>query len=255
MQKGSLQDFINSTTPSPWNFNQRNQIILDIVEGMRFVHSCGYLHRSLTSSNILLAHQNNDASSVLRAKISDFGMWSLRVNVNIQDSIAHALSKSCSNIQYKSNFGTVYRRFYLAPELNGAQNSKNFQEGSDVYSFGVVLLEICTLLAPKAALELLDTDDGSEQALLNHKPKIPHLLVKTIFDCCNSTDPKSRPSFSTLYNCLLNSQNSDKPKSKFTWLSVTESGIESRSWLDSFSFKRKGISSLVRGVDGANLPG
>jgi brassinosteroid insensitive 1-associated receptor kinase 1 len=75
---GSLDGFIgNSKGFVPWR--DRYQMILDICEGMEFLHSNVYadgskkqvlFHQDLKSGNVLLSIEGN----VLRGKISDFGL-------------------------------------------------------------------------------------------------------------------------------------------------------------------------------------
>jgi serine/threonine protein kinase len=80
MECGSLCNFIYKTSEIHWN--QRFIFMADIVEGMAFLHSkvnaaTGtkkpvLFHQDLKSDNVLLSFEN----SILRAKISDFGLAS-----------------------------------------------------------------------------------------------------------------------------------------------------------------------------------
>jgi hypothetical protein len=75
---GSLIDYIKgSKGVMPWT--DRYQLMLDICEGMEFLHSNTYadgeikqviFHQDLKSGNVLLSMEGND----LRCKISDFGL-------------------------------------------------------------------------------------------------------------------------------------------------------------------------------------
>jgi serine/threonine protein kinase len=75
---GSLYDFIaNSKGVVPWT--DRHQMMLDICEGMEFLHSNVYadgstkkvlFHQDLKSGNVLMCMEGNS----LRGKISDFGL-------------------------------------------------------------------------------------------------------------------------------------------------------------------------------------
>jgi serine/threonine protein kinase len=77
---GSLYDYIkNSEGFIPWK--ERYQMMLDICEGMVFLHSKVYadgstkqvlLHQDLKSGNILLCMEGSPPS--LRGMISDFGL-------------------------------------------------------------------------------------------------------------------------------------------------------------------------------------
>jgi hypothetical protein len=75
---GSLYDYIASCKGVMF-WNERYQMMLDICEGMEFLHSNVYangskkkvlFHQDLKSGNVLLCMEGND----LRGKISDFGL-------------------------------------------------------------------------------------------------------------------------------------------------------------------------------------
>jgi Leucine-rich repeat (LRR) protein len=77
---GSLYDYIGKTFGEmPWD--ARHQMMLDVCEGMAFLHSPVYAsgkskpilwHQDLKSANVLLAMEGNPP--IIRGKISDFGL-------------------------------------------------------------------------------------------------------------------------------------------------------------------------------------
>jgi serine/threonine protein kinase len=77
---GSLYDYIGKSKGIlPWA--ERYQMMLDIYEGMEFLHSSEYMgglakqvlfHQDLKSGNILLSMEGSPP--VIRGKISDFGL-------------------------------------------------------------------------------------------------------------------------------------------------------------------------------------
>ena len=115
----SLEDYVlNLSLALP--FAIKLQIALDIAYGLQFLHTANFLHRDLTSSNILMVEDPLKAFSVSRmlVKICDFGL---------------------------SRFGSHYtssqsgKLLYLAPEMSRGRGSTR---KSDVYSFGVLLYEL-----------------------------------------------------------------------------------------------------------------
>ena len=107
MPLGSLSNYIKKTKGMPWT--DRHRIMLDITEGMAFLHSNSQIdgkakqelfHQDLKSGNVLLTVTDN----VLRGKISDFGLAFLRDMTSGGDD--------SSNV--KLNGGTKH---YQAPEL------------------------------------------------------------------------------------------------------------------------------------------
>jgi serine/threonine protein kinase len=106
MPLGSLSNYISKNKEMPWS--DRHQIMLDIAEGMAFLHSDSQLdgtakqelfHQDMKSGNVLLTVSNN----ALRGKISDFGLAFLR-----------DLSGGDASSNVQLNGGTKH---YQAPEL------------------------------------------------------------------------------------------------------------------------------------------
>ncbi|KAK2716612.1 dual serine/threonine and tyrosine protein kinase-like isoform X2 [Artemia franciscana] len=89
----------------------RLQIALDVVQGIRFLHSQGLIHRDIKLKNVLLDKSN-------RAKITDLGFC--KPEAMISGSIV----------------GTP---IHMAPELL----SGHYDSAVDVYAFGVLLWYIC----------------------------------------------------------------------------------------------------------------
>ncbi|KAK8882130.1 Serine/threonine-protein kinase 36 [Tritrichomonas musculus] len=84
-------------------------IIHQIIEGMKYVHSCRIIHRDIKPSNILITEDGI-------IKICDFG-----ISKQSQTSI----------------FGGTQK--FMAPEL--IDEHDNYDEKVDVYSFGVLLFQ------------------------------------------------------------------------------------------------------------------
>eukprot|EP00953_Heterococcus_sp_UTEX-ZZ885_P026998 14538-Heterococcus_DN1.PRE.1 len=103
LQQQSHQWFWSSYTPS-----MRHQILLDIAEGMAFLHTNGIYHRDLK-----------------RAVIIDFGL-----SKTIDVLVAANVSKT------DLNCGTPA---WTAPEV---LSSHTFTKESDVYSYGIVIWEV-----------------------------------------------------------------------------------------------------------------
>jgi serine/threonine protein kinase len=81
MPLGSLLDFCRKNKSVKWKV--RHRIMLDICEGMEFLHSGArkdgsvkkeVFHQDLKSGNVLLCAEGGET----RAKIADFGMWFTR---------------------------------------------------------------------------------------------------------------------------------------------------------------------------------
>lgn len=118
---GDLKGFIKNNPNSPFI----NTLLIQVLEGLSYLHSKGIIHRDLKPQNILLVKDE----SGLQAKISDFG-----------------ISKDMGSSGESSSavLGTIE---YMAPEqFNpvkygiGAKISTNL----DLWSFGIMVYELFT---------------------------------------------------------------------------------------------------------------
>lgn len=93
------------------SWNERIQIAIDVLEGIRYLHSQGLLHRDIKLKNVLLDMDN-------RAKLTDLGFC-----------ITEAMMSG-------SVVGTPV---HMAPELL----SGHYDSSVDVYAFGILFWYIC----------------------------------------------------------------------------------------------------------------
>lgn len=94
------------------NEDQAKFIFRQIINGLKYVHSKGVLHRDIKLDNILLTSEGD-------VKICDFGVSKIVQNKNL------VMEDQC---------GTPA---YIAPEVFSGKGYKGFQ--SDIWSAGVVL--------------------------------------------------------------------------------------------------------------------
>ncbi|KAK9096141.1 hypothetical protein Sjap_021638 [Stephania japonica] len=150
----------------PLNWPQRKSIILDIAQGLTYLHygvQPAIYHGDIKATNILLDEN-------MKAKITDFGLAK-----QIQEGQSHITTR----------VGGTYG--YIAPEyaLYGKLTEK-----SDVYSFGVVILEIMT--GRKA---ISSSSSGSPQPFLLSNWVLKHIKLgqthEVLDPCLASNSPKA----------------------------------------------------------------
>uniref|UniRef100_A0A8C5T316 Receptor interacting serine/threonine kinase 1 n=1 Tax=Malurus cyaneus samueli TaxID=2593467 RepID=A0A8C5T316_9PASS len=107
----------------------RGRFVLEITEGMLYLHEQGFVHKDLKPENILVDRD-------FHIKIADLGVASFKSwsRLTQEETVRQKQIKStCQN-----NAGTL---FYMAPEHLRSVNAKPVEK-SDVYSFGIVIWAI-----------------------------------------------------------------------------------------------------------------
>lgn len=101
------------------NEKQKNQIAVEIVLGMRFIHSRNLIHLNLNPSNILLTKDNH-------VRINSFYLS------KEDDSFKPPQSKDADSMKF------------LAPELCENKDQITYTNKVDIYAFGIVLIYLIT---------------------------------------------------------------------------------------------------------------
>ena len=158
MDGGSLDRALWSggSTVISTSWMQRIQILLDVVDGLVYLHLIHKsVHLDLKSPNILLEKivSNDDAartdrSVTHRAKIADFGMSrifnkgkkTMRATKSMQKESSKAAMKSANWITVSKRKGFVGTPRWMAPEM--MKKEITFGPSADIYSFGVMMWEV-----------------------------------------------------------------------------------------------------------------
>jgi hypothetical protein len=125
MEKGSLDNLLYSNKLR--NFEDKIKCLLEIAQGMRFLHEKGIMHRDLKPQNVLVNKDNV-------CKLCDFGL-------------AKVMNETLT-------VGMIGTWQYMAPEI--LNESEKYNEKCDVYSFGIMMHEIFTLSKPYASAEVVN---------------------------------------------------------------------------------------------------
>lgn len=144
----------------------RLQIALDVVEGIRFLHSQGLVHRDIKLKNVLLDKQN-------RAKITDLGFC--KPEAMMSGSIV----------------GTP---IHMAPELFTGK----YDNSVDVYAFGILFWYICSgsVKLPEAFERCASKDHLWNNVRRGTRPeRLPVFDEECwqLMEACWDGDPSKRP--------------------------------------------------------------
>ncbi|XP_049893470.1 dual serine/threonine and tyrosine protein kinase [Epinephelus moara] len=148
------------------SLRERLQIALDVVEGIRFLHGQGLLHRDIKLKNVLLDKQN-------RAKITDLGFC--KPEAMMSGSIV----------------GTP---IHMAPELFTGK----YDNSVDVYAFGILFWYLCTgsVKLPEAFEKCSSKDQLWTNVKKGARPeRLPAFDEECwqLMEACWNGDPSQRP--------------------------------------------------------------
>ncbi|KAG9353108.1 hypothetical protein JZ751_017684 [Albula glossodonta] len=197
------------------SLKERLQIALDVVEGIRFLHSQGLLHRDIKLKNVLLDKQN-------RAKITDLGfckpeamMSGSIVGTPIhmapelftgQKHIAIETTLSeCSTPEKEMAFSlAVFRCIDVAVVVSGKFPSVRlffpgkYDNSVDVYAFGILFWYLCTgsVKLPEAFEKCASKDQLWNNVKKGARPeRLPSFDEECwqLMEACWNGDPSQRP--------------------------------------------------------------
>ncbi|NXR19215.1 RIPK1 kinase, partial [Cinclus mexicanus] len=167
----------------------RGRFVLEITEGMLYLHEQGFVHKDLKPENILVDRD-------FHIKIADLGVASFKSwsRLTQEETVRQKQMKNT----YQNNAGTL---FYMAPEHLRCVNTKPVEK-SDVYSFGIV---IWAIFANKEPYENGINETQICFGIINgNRPDIKEIIDKCpveIIDLmkqCWDEDSKKRPTFAEI---------------------------------------------------------
>ncbi|XP_039942242.1 receptor-interacting serine/threonine-protein kinase 1 [Hirundo rustica] len=167
----------------------RGRFVLEITEGMLYLHEQGLVHKDLKPENILVDRD-------FHIKIADLGVASFKCwsRLTQEETVRQKQMKStCQN-----NAGTL---FYMAPEHLRCVNAKPVEK-SDVYSFGIV---IWAIFANKEPYEngINETQicfgimNGNRPDIREITDKCPVEIIDLMQQCWDE-DSEKRPTFAEI---------------------------------------------------------
>jgi len=185
-ESGSIETLIEKGTLQKKPSHIILQMLLDVAEGMNYLHSRGVIHRDLKCANVLV-----DEHGV--CKLTDFGL-----SKYTKDQVAKA---------HTVGIGTSY---YAAPEV--ARGSGEYDESVDVYAFGIMAMEMLLarmcpfpgdtqnpLLVQQRAVQ--DADYRPDLYGLDDK----YSFLRWVLKQCWHHDPSVRPPFRDIVKILKSS--------------------------------------------------
>ncbi|XP_040105291.1 receptor-interacting serine/threonine-protein kinase 1 isoform X2 [Oryx dammah] len=138
MEQGDLMRVLKAQASIP--LSVKGRIIMETIEGMRYLHGEGVIHKDLKPENILV-------DSDFHIKIADLGVASFKTWSKLTKE-EHNEQRKAGGSAGKGG-GTLH---YMAPEHLNDVNSRP-SEKSDVFSFAIVLWAIFANKEPYESIE------------------------------------------------------------------------------------------------------
>lgn len=171
---GSLSNLIRGGALS---YPQKLKALLDISNGMRYLHNSNIIHRDLKPANVLVV--SKEVSSGVMCKLSDFGS-------------TRDINKFLPELALTRCVGTP---IFMAPELIAGKNDYN--KSADVYSFAMTMVNVISEKFPFEGEAL--AEPWHICVLSNIRPRMVGCCVPddyyTLMKLCWSANPDDRPDF------------------------------------------------------------
>ncbi|XP_076440851.1 dual specificity testis-specific protein kinase 2-like [Babylonia areolata] len=166
---GSLEQLLGMEEEElPWT--QRIHLTLGLSRGLDYLHSRGFLHRDLTSKNILVKREEH---GVYQAVLADFGLAT-----KIPDPLS------------REKLPTVGSPYWMAPEV---LNGRFYNERADLFSVGIIMCEITArITADPDVMPRMENFGVDYVALSEMISYCPLDYLQLAFKCCQ-VDPAKRP--------------------------------------------------------------
>lgn len=177
-----------SSETVPFSLDESIDIMLQIAEGMHYIHGKMIVHRDLKPQNILFKCEERDALIMwpLMVKVADFGE-----------------SKRTKSALTYSTQTYVGSSPYMAPEViqiknsNGGQSDEKYPFKSDIYSYAMVCYMILTGKEPFASFRI--NNIVKKMVLAKRRPELAlsqcPTMLKVLIERCWHPEPLERPCF------------------------------------------------------------
>jgi hypothetical protein len=183
----------------PFNILEAVDIMLQIGEGVNYLHNRRIVHRDLKSMNILAktVKTNNGEIEHVLVKVADFGLSKTKnTSVTYSNQTLNVGTNRWMPPEVMNFTSTGNQRRWLP----WANKSPKYPFKSDTYSFGMVCYEILTGHVPFS-----DNDNPNDikRKVLNNceRPTLPSTCppkLKALIERCWAQNPKKRPTFGTI---------------------------------------------------------
>ena len=191
---------------APGNPRLYQQVFPQILEGLKAIHSIGWVHRDIHYRNILVATPKPSRISQIKIKIADFGL--------------------ARKIQPKEALTAFSKAAFSAPELL----SQKYDGKVDLYSAGIVLYFLSRYIEDETRW-LVEIEKLKRQAPFYDYLCFPDNILTTLIKSLTEKNPEDRPTAEkalTMINAPEDQplQDNENPQSKATSFLAKKFGNE-----------------------------
>ncbi|KAG0624569.1 hypothetical protein M758_3G257400 [Ceratodon purpureus] len=185
------------TRKFPFGILEGVEIMLQIGDGMNYLHGLKIVHRDLKSMNILVKCLKSTELEIeyVQVKVADFGMSKTK-----EKSMTYSNQTSTGTDRWMAPELIKSRSIQSRVEkLDGEAMVMKYPLKSDIYSFAMVCYEILTGNMPFSSTS--NMVDLKNKVLKGLRPTIPSecpLILKRLIERCWSLDASKRPSFADI---------------------------------------------------------
>ncbi len=198
-ENNTLRDAIDKGFEDDKDDKLKWRLISQILEGVKYIHDNGYIHRDLKPGNIFLDERND-------VKIGDFGLVQNDKNKKEQNNYSiSSFFNFNNNLQY-INFGGelmtvgIGTKYYCSPEQ---EKSKVYNNKTDIYSLGIIIFEMFYKFNSFMERDIKLRKIKEEQKYPDDMDIICKENVSTIVRQCTNEKPELRPSIQQLIESKL----------------------------------------------------
>lgn len=161
--------------------------LLDVANGLVFLHGSGIIHRDLKPDNILMI--SREVRAPVMCKISDFGT-------------TRGVNQFSKAMNLTRGVGTP---IFMAPEL--IKGARNYEKPADIYSFGLTMCNVITEKTPfEGDTSFTTSYQFAELVTKGHRPSIKGVKMsdeyRNLMERCWDQRPDLRPSAKDIKNAL-----------------------------------------------------
>jgi serine/threonine protein kinase len=201
-------------------------IMLQIAEGMEYLHRKGIAHRDLKPTNILvnaLSIPEMVDAGYVQVKVADFSPAIASTSCLAENHVP----ETCSLRECFSELKSVGTTLWKAPEMGNYESSRGNPFKADVYSFAIICFEVLTGRVPFRSIHHTEIRARTKAGM---RPTLPASLPSSLsflIQRCWDADASMRPPF--LEICA------ELRRVKYLLMSV-DAAAASEKWYDEETF-------------------